>query len=103
MDLRITNPLDCYAPSTIGTAIWLRPPVRPDAILSQVVIAASVASRSASATGLSGRMRLMRGKRIATPDLWRDEAWTESNAIYGRSEEHRVGEESVSKVRSRGR
>src|SRR3546814_14050182 len=65
MDLRITNPLDCYAPSTIGTAIWLRPPVRPDAILSQVVIAASVASRSASATGLSVRMRLMGGKRIA--------------------------------------
>ena len=27
--------------------------------------------RSASLAGLSVRMRLMRGKRIATPDLWR--------------------------------
>ena len=28
---------------------------------------------SASAAGLSVRMRLMRGKRMATPDLWRVE------------------------------
>ena len=37
--------------------------------LSQVTIDRSVASRSASAAGLSMRIRLMRGKRIARPDL----------------------------------
>ncbi len=39
-----------------------------------------VATRSASAAGLSVRIRLIRGKRIARPDLWRVLLWIESNA-----------------------
>jgi antitoxin Phd len=41
----------------------------------------TVSSRSASAAGLSQRMRCTRGKRIATPDLWRVDRCTESKAI----------------------
>jgi hypothetical protein len=40
----------------------------------------SVAKLSASWKGLSKRMRWMRGKRIATPDLWRVERCTLSKA-----------------------
>ena len=43
-------------------------------------IVSSVSSRSASRGGLSQRSRLMRGKRIATPDLWRVERCSPSNA-----------------------
>ena len=49
------------------------------------IIAASVSSRSASPAGLSQRMRLMRGKRIATPDLCRAELFTPSNATSSTS------------------
>src|SRR3546814_8100946 len=45
----------------------------------------SVSMRSASAAGLSVRMRLMRGNRIASPDLCRFDAWTESNATSSTS------------------
>ena len=44
-----------------------------------------LSSRSASAAGLSQRMRWMRGKRIATPDLCRVERWTESKATSNTS------------------
>src|SRR5262249_33107280 len=37
-------------------------------------------SRSASRGGLSQRSRLIRGKRIAKPDLWRDERCSPSKA-----------------------
>ena len=40
-------------------------------------MAMRVATRSASAAGLSIRMRLMRGKRIASFDLWRLLEWIE--------------------------
>jgi hypothetical protein len=46
---------------------------------------ASIAFRSssvlASARGLSWRQRAMRGKRSATPDLWRGISWMPSKAI----------------------
>src|ERR1043166_649468 len=38
---------------------------------AEASIFSRVSSRSASRGGLSQRSRLMRGKRIATPDLWR--------------------------------
>ena len=40
---------------------------------------------SASAAGLSVRMRLIRGKRMATPDLWRVERAMPSKAISSTS------------------
>ena len=39
-----------------------------------VAIASKVAIRSASSAGLSRRIRDIRGKRIASPDLWRFDA-----------------------------
>jgi aspartyl-tRNA(Asn)/glutamyl-tRNA(Gln) amidotransferase subunit A len=48
-------------------------------------IASSVGSRSASAAGLSQRMRETRGKRMARPDLCRVERWTPSKAISSTS------------------
>src|SRR6185437_307349 len=45
-----------------------------------VIIRSSVSSRSASPGGLSQRSRLMRGKRMAMPDLWRVERWRPSKA-----------------------
>ena len=70
----------------------LPPPVPPpqgergrcDA-LHPSIIAISVSSRSASAAGLSQRMRWMRGKRMATPDLWRVERCTASKATSNTS------------------
>ena len=49
------------------------------------IIACRVSSRSASSAGLSQRMRWMRGKRMATPDLWRLERCTESKATSNTS------------------
>ena len=49
------------------------------------IIAVRVSSRSASAMGLSQRMRWMRGKRMATPDLWRVEGCTLSKATSSTS------------------
>ena len=42
-------------------------------------------SVAASLTGLSQRMRLMRGKRSATPDLWRVDSCAESKATSNTS------------------
>src|ERR1700754_4238141 len=42
-------------------------------------------SVAASLAGLSQRMRLMRGKRSATPDLWRVDCWAESKATSNTS------------------
>jgi hypothetical protein len=49
------------------------------------IIACNVSSRSASSAGLSQRMRWMRGKRMATPDLCRVERCTESKATSNTS------------------
>src|SRR3546814_1820706 len=51
-----------------------------------VTIACKVAIRSASSAGLSRRMRDMRGKRIASPDLWRLLLWIESKATSSTSD-----------------
>ena len=47
---------------------------------SQTISVSSVSSRSASSAGLSGRRRWKRGKRRATPDLWRELRWAASNS-----------------------
>ena len=51
----------------------------------QPISRSSVSSRSASAAGLSQRMRWMRGKRMATPDLCRVERCADSNATSSTS------------------
>ncbi len=53
--------------------------------ISPSIIAISVSSLSASAAGLSQRMRWMRGKRMATPDLCRVDFCTASNATSNTS------------------
>ena len=47
--------------------------------------AITFSNRSASAAGLSVRMRAMRGNRSATPDLWRDDNCAASNATSSTS------------------
>jgi hypothetical protein len=55
------------------------------------LLAIACASSSASRAGLSQRMRLTRGKRIATPDLWRVERCRPSKAIFQHQPEIPVG------------
>src|SRR5690606_20583956 len=54
----------------------------PHVASTNTAISSSVA---ASAAGLSQRIRLMRGKRSATPDLCRALGWAESNATSNTS------------------
>src|SRR5712664_899629 len=61
------------------------PDVTKSLFVSSFSIRSSVSSRSASRGGLSQRRRLMRGKRMATPDLCRGERCRPSNATSSTS------------------
>src|SRR3954451_7449451 len=64
---------------------WLRGTQEPQLVATVFNMRSSVSSRSASRGGLSQRSRLMRGNRIATPDLCRGERANPSKATSSTS------------------